>query len=238
MPLISLFKFVNWITGTPHAIEDGVSSAFTLPLQQQVVDAMNQAPFLASGPNHRAGFVPDPGAVAGTTKFLREDGTFAVPASPTPAAGTVIGYNAAFNNTHTTGTTVMASGAPDSIPQITDGTQVTSLSFTPQYANSIIHIWYSIDLTLALASNNIWVGVFNGAADAIHAIQMNVAANDGPLSAAGQFSYSPGSTTAITFSMRIGLIVAGNTWAFNGLTTARRLGGAQYASLAVMEVKQ
>lgn len=76
MPLTSLFKFVNWITGTPTAIEEGVASAFTLTLQDQIITAMNQAPFLASGANHRAGFVPDPGAVAGTTKYLNENATF------------------------------------------------------------------------------------------------------------------------------------------------------------------
>src|ERR1700682_538184 len=36
--------------------------------------------FVASGASHARGAVPDPGAVAGTTKFLREDGTWAVPA--------------------------------------------------------------------------------------------------------------------------------------------------------------
>lgn len=30
----------------------------------------------ASGANHAAGYVPDPGATAGTTRFLREDATF------------------------------------------------------------------------------------------------------------------------------------------------------------------
>jgi hypothetical protein len=30
----------------------------------------------ASGPNHAPGTVPDPGATAGTSKFLREDATF------------------------------------------------------------------------------------------------------------------------------------------------------------------
>jgi hypothetical protein len=36
--------------------------------------------FVASGASHARGTVPDPGAVAGTTKFLREDATWAVPA--------------------------------------------------------------------------------------------------------------------------------------------------------------
>ena len=35
--------------------------------------------FVASGASHATGIVPDPGSVAGTTKFLREDATFAVP---------------------------------------------------------------------------------------------------------------------------------------------------------------
>jgi len=35
--------------------------------------------FLASGASHAAGAVPDPGASAGTTRYLREDATFAVP---------------------------------------------------------------------------------------------------------------------------------------------------------------
>lgn len=35
--------------------------------------------FHASGPSHSTGIVPDPGASAGSTKFLREDATWAVP---------------------------------------------------------------------------------------------------------------------------------------------------------------
>lgn len=36
--------------------------------------------FVASGASHKRGTVPDPGGSAGTTKFLREDATWAVPA--------------------------------------------------------------------------------------------------------------------------------------------------------------
>jgi hypothetical protein len=37
---------------------------------------------VASGATHAAGLVPDPGSTAGSTKFLREDGTFAYAALP------------------------------------------------------------------------------------------------------------------------------------------------------------
>lgn len=46
--------------------------------------------FGASGANHAPGLVPDPGAVAGTTKFLREDATFAVPPGTASAPGLVL----------------------------------------------------------------------------------------------------------------------------------------------------
>lgn len=45
--------------------------------------------FGASGASHKKGTVPDPGAVSGTTKFLREDATWATtPAGGSPPTGT------------------------------------------------------------------------------------------------------------------------------------------------------
>lgn len=52
------------------------------------VDGLNV--FGASGSNHSSGLVPDPGATAGSTKYLREDGTWAVP-SGGGGSGTVTG---------------------------------------------------------------------------------------------------------------------------------------------------
>jgi hypothetical protein len=73
------------ITGgvSGSAITSGTVSAARLPL------------FGPSGTSHAAGIVPDPGATAGATRYLREDGTWDVPAggggggggSPTGAAG-------------------------------------------------------------------------------------------------------------------------------------------------------
>lgn len=44
---------------------------------------------VASGASHAAGAVPDPGASAGTTKFLREDATFAVPPGTSSGGHTI-----------------------------------------------------------------------------------------------------------------------------------------------------
>lgn len=45
--------------------------------------------FVASGASHAGGLVPDPGVTSGTTKFLREDATFAVPSASVAIGGAV-----------------------------------------------------------------------------------------------------------------------------------------------------
>lgn len=56
-----------------------VSSGGTTP-------AISITDFVASGASHAAGAVPDPGASAGTTKFLREDATWQVPSGSSSTA--------------------------------------------------------------------------------------------------------------------------------------------------------
>lgn len=62
-------------TGTPAAGKylDGAGAWTSLPA------SATYTTFVGSGASHAGGLVPDPGATAGTTRFLREDATFAVP---------------------------------------------------------------------------------------------------------------------------------------------------------------
>lgn len=57
--------------------------------------------FGASGTLHRRGVVPDPGAVAGTTKFLREDGAWAVPPGGGGGGGISNAYSFVTDGTNT-----------------------------------------------------------------------------------------------------------------------------------------
>lgn len=50
------------------------------------------SPMVASGALHAAGFVPDPGITAGSTRYLREDGTWALPSSSSS-----LGYTMSFS---------------------------------------------------------------------------------------------------------------------------------------------
>jgi hypothetical protein len=62
------------------AITSGTVSAARLPI------------FGPSGTTHAAGIVPDPGATAGATHYLREDGTWSVPAGGGGGSGTVTNF--------------------------------------------------------------------------------------------------------------------------------------------------
>ncbi len=60
---------VTAVTGTPPVTSTGgTTPAIGVPV------------FVASGASHASGLVPDPGVTGGTTKFLREDASFQVPA--------------------------------------------------------------------------------------------------------------------------------------------------------------
>lgn len=55
---------------------------------------LTHAVFVASGPSHTVGVVPDPGSSAGTTRYLREDSSWqTVPATPAAGSTTQIQYN-------------------------------------------------------------------------------------------------------------------------------------------------
>jgi hypothetical protein len=95
--------------------------------------------FDASGASHAAGAVPDPGASAGTSRFLREDATWATPAGG--GSGTVTSVSVATANgfggsvatatttpaiTITTGVTGMAKGNGTALSAATEGTDFLS----------------------------------------------------------------------------------------------------------------
>ena len=84
----------------------------------------------ASGASHAAGAAPDPGASAGTTKFLREDATWDVPAGsftdPTTTKGDLIVHGAS--------TTRMAVGADGTI-LTADSTQTLGVKWGTALSN-------------------------------------------------------------------------------------------------------
>ncbi|KVV12420.1 hypothetical protein [Burkholderia ubonensis] len=70
-------------------------------------------PFTGSGASHTTGGVPDPGATAGTTRFLREDSTWAVPPGSGGGGGTVtsIGGTGGVETDQASGAAITSSGS-------------------------------------------------------------------------------------------------------------------------------
>lgn len=104
----------------------------------------------ASGSGHKGGLVPDPGSTAGTTKFLREDGTWQVPTADVSAKEDKMSIvlmidepistlSPAVNTLYM----VPASTLDVTLPTITDTTKVQSfvimLSFVGNTASVTIH---------------------------------------------------------------------------------------------------
>jgi trimeric autotransporter adhesin len=79
---------------TPQAFTAGTINATTINATtlNGAVGAAQLPLFGASGSAHARGAVPDPGATAGTTRYLREDGSWAVPAGGS-SGGQIVGGN-------------------------------------------------------------------------------------------------------------------------------------------------
>ncbi len=76
---------------TAATVNAGTVNATTL---NGAVSAAQLPVFQASGSAHAQGVVPDPGATAGTTRFLREDGTWVVPSGGSTALSASVGLTA------------------------------------------------------------------------------------------------------------------------------------------------
>lgn len=127
----------------------------------------------------------------------------------------------------------------DTIPQITEGTQILTVSITPKSASNKLRIRFAgvAVTTNEFASDFTWA-IFHGAASAIRAGTVVCRAAGNPVSVAGEVEYVPGALTAQTITVRVGANAANvSPVRMNGSAAARLLGGAQGATLIVEEVK-
>jgi ECM component-binding autotransporter adhesin len=153
-----------------------------------------------------------------------------------PAAGTSVQTVYAELTTHTTGTTSMAGGA-DTVPQNTDGTQLVTVSITPKATANKLNIFVSAPATNS-GVVNMWCGVFqDSTASALFATPIGIPVAEVIVPIAFNYQMTAGTTSSTTFKVRIGNIAGASTWAVNGLTTARRLGGSARVTITVIETK-
>ena len=85
----------------------------------------------ASGSSHASGLVPDPGSTAGTTKFLREDGTWAEVSGTVPSDGI-------HAETVSAGATISVN--PD-VVTVVSGTVGTAAITLQVPSDNLAHVW-------------------------------------------------------------------------------------------------
>lgn len=153
------------------------------------------------------------------------------------APGTVVDSKLHRFVTYATGTTNMA-GAADTIPQITDGTEITTVTFTPKDAANTLRVTVSGECS-ASAVGSMWSGLFRDAtapAKAARHIGSPVAST--ALSFGFVFEEIAGSAALTTFRLRHGNFTGDtSTWAINGVPAGRRLGGSQGLTILIEEIK-
>jgi hypothetical protein len=171
----------------------------------------------------------------GTDLAITEGGTGA---STAAGARTNLGFTAALvDRTYAEYTTnaLLTATIPndDTIPQSSEGSQIISVSFTPKSATSRVRVRFEGQ---AVASNTspVVVAIFNGNASAIDARIFTPPGAAVAFPLVTEYEYVPGSTSAITFSVRVGPTAAANVY-LNGGTGGRLLGGVSRATLVIEE---
>lgn len=136
----------------------------------------------------------------------------------------------------TYGSTTALMAIDDSIPQISEGTEILSTTLTPKSVTNRVRIRIRGMVSADTASKAPVVGLFNGAANAIAATSVTVPAIGALVPVCIEHEYVPGVTTAVTFSVRVGRGTGDFTAYINGSHTTRLLGGVSAFTMVIEEI--
>lgn len=123
----------------------------------------------------------------------------------------------------------------DTIPQIAEGGQVLTLSFTPLSATSTLEIEVWVVATTTTSSIAI-MALFSSGNDALAAVEDTTAGASEPLVVTLKHTMTSGTTSAIPFQARLGNGTP-STFTINGVAAARRMGGVMTTGIIVKEFK-
>jgi hypothetical protein len=133
------------------------------------------------------------------------------------------------------GTTVIPND--DTIPQNDEGVEFVTLAITPKNATSTLIIEVHINLSHSAGGGAFAiVGLFQDTtANALAVMASEFPDATSPISLSFRHSMSAGTTSATTFKVRAGSSSAGTT-TFNGVSGARKWGGALASSITITEI--
>jgi hypothetical protein len=123
----------------------------------------------------------------------------------------------------------------DTIPQVTEGTQILSVTITPKSTTNRLRIFWRGTAAASDVGNICAAAFVNGAANAVAAESNTAGSIAFRYHMTLAHEYVPGTTSAQTITIRVG--AASGTVRLNGSDTARLLGGAMRSTLIVEELK-
>lgn len=159
------------------------------------------------------------------------DGTVA---SAQLATGVPVQTVSTNNSTMSTGTTIIP--FDDTIPQITEGTELVTQAVTPKSITNRLVIEVSVMMSSS-SSNHLIVALFQDAtSNALAAIAHYQVTANGDVCLKLTHDMVTGTTSSTTFRARIGQELAG-TWTVNGQAGTRRFGGITISNIKITEYK-
>lgn len=123
----------------------------------------------------------------------------------------------------------------DTIPQSSEGTEVMSVSITPKSATNKLRARFSIWAGATGGQYLVAAALFNGSANAVLVSVGTVSSSGFLAQISGEYQYTPGSTSPVTISLRVG--PSAGTIRLNGTPAGRAFGGASRCTLVVEEIK-
>ncbi len=151
------------------------------------------------------------------------------------APGHVIQVVQVTTGDHSSGT--VTAPYDDTIMQITEGFEVMTLNITPKIATSKLLIYAQTHFSCnvnSIPSMGLFVG---STANALAVTYEHSIGTDNPQTLNLQHYVTSGTTSTLTFRVRIGQNNAG-TVTFNGRDTNRKHGGALASTISIMEIAQ
>jgi hypothetical protein len=219
------------LVATTAHVKANLASYLTTSAAGTTYAALGGATFTASP------LVPTPLSTDNTTKAANTSWvrTFVAGTSIGMPSGSLVGVS----YTEYVANTALTTTIPwdDTIPQVTEGTQILTVNYTPKAVGNTLIVRFQGQAGL---STNTWAVValfLDGGTDAVRAAGMiTETASLGGRGITFEYLYTAVDTAAHTFSVRAGPSNAA-TMRFNGSDSVRRLGGTSAATLVINEYK-
>jgi hypothetical protein len=222
---------ITFTSGTLNIATLNPTNALTVP-HGGTGDASFTAYAVICGGTTSTGALQSIAGVGTSGQVLTSNDAAALPTFQTPAkpasASTTYTTNAALGTT---------TPYDDTIPQITEGNQILSLSIACVRSTSKVKVSFAGTGGVATAGPLTVALYVDSGADAVQVTLCQTAATNTEYPTSMEYYYTPGDTASHTLSVRVGA-TTGNAFMNGAGTATRRYGGAAACTLIAQEIFQ